>query len=142
MAAPFFRWRAGVFFSRWRVTPPLHAEEQYQLEKVVKLSRHGVRPPTPGNRQDTEAATARTTWSIADGELSGHGYSAAVNNECWQGEHYRQLGLISAGCPTPDETYAPASSLQRTRAIADALVEGAFPSHGTNYAVIAASHSQ
>ncbi len=118
MAAHFFRWRAGVFCSRRRVTPPLHVEEQYQLEKEVKLSRHGVRPPMRGNRQDTEAATARTTWSFADGELSGHDYSAVVNKGHWQGEHYRHLGLLSTGCPTPDETYAPASSLQRTRAIA------------------------
>lgn len=54
---------------------------------------------------------ARTTRSIADGQLSGHDYSAVVNKGRWQGEHYRQLELLSTGCPTPDETYAPASVL-------------------------------
>lgn len=31
----------------------------WQLEKVVELSRHGIRPPTPGNREAIEAATQR-----------------------------------------------------------------------------------
>ena len=29
----------------------------WQLEKVVELSRHGIRPPTPGNREAIEAAS-------------------------------------------------------------------------------------
>jgi len=108
------------------------AEATYQLEKVVELSRHGVRPPTPGNRKEIEAATQRpwTQWSTHDGELTGHGYAAAVNKGRWEGEHYRQLGLLTAGCPQPQDIYVRASPKQRTRATAEALVDGAFPGCG------------
>ena len=104
----------------------------YQLEQVVELSRHGVRPPTPGNRKEIEAATRRPwpVWSTRDGELTGHGYAAVVNKGRWEGEHYRQLGLLTAGCPQPQDIYVRASPLQRTRATAEALVDGAFPGCG------------
>ncbi len=99
---------------------------------MVELSRHGVRPPTPGNRQETEAATGQPwpRWSTADGELTGHGYSAVVNKARWEGDHYRQLGLLPAGCPDATALYVRASPLQRTRATAEALVDGAFPGCG------------
>ena len=44
------------------------AQPTYQLEQVVELSRHGVRPPTPGNRKEIEAATQRpwTVWSTRE----------------------------------------------------------------------------
>ncbi|ORM63584.1 histidine-type phosphatase [Pantoea rodasii] len=116
----------------WLSTSPVQAEAQYQLEKVVELSRHGIRPPTPGNRKEMEAATQRpwTTWTTHDGELTGHGYSAVVNKGRWEGEHYRQLGLLTSGCPLAQDVYVRASPLQRTRATAQALVDSAFPGCG------------
>lgn len=108
------------------------AADHYQLEKVVEISRHGVRPPTPGNRKAIEAATQRpwTQWTTQDGELTGHGYTAVVNKGRWEGEHYRRLGLLPRGCPTGADIYVRASPLQRTRATAEALVDGAFPGCG------------
>lgn len=108
------------------------AQPDYQLEKVVELSRHGVRPPTAGNRKEIEAATQRAwpRWTTRDGELTGHGYAVAVNKGRWEGERYRQLGLLTAGCPQPQDIYVRASPLQRTRATAEALVDGAFPGCG------------
>lgn len=116
----------------WFSALPAHAEAQYQLEKVVELSRHGIRPPTPGNRKEIEAATQRpwTIWTTHDGELTGHGYAAVVNKGRWEGDHYRQLGLLTSGCPQAQEVYVRASPLQRTRATAQALVDGAFPGCG------------
>jgi len=125
-------WRGALILSAlWLLSPALQAAN-YQLEKVVELSRHGVRPPTPGNRKEIEAASQQpwTQWTTADGELTGHGYSAVVNKGRWQGNHYRQLGLLSAGCPDPAQVYVRASPLQRTRATAQALVDGAFPGCG------------
>ncbi|MDI9280002.1 histidine-type phosphatase [Pantoea sp. EABMAA-21] len=116
----------------WLCASQAQAEAQYQLEKVVELSRHGIRPPTPGNRKDIEAATHRawTTWTTHDGELTGHGYAAVANKGRWEGEHYRELSLLTAGCPQPQDVYVRASPLQRTRATAQALVDGAFPGCG------------
>ncbi|WP_337024625.1 MULTISPECIES: histidine-type phosphatase [unclassified Pantoea] len=118
----------------WLCASQAHAEAQYQLEKVVELNRHGIRPPTPGNRKDIEAATHRawTTWTTRDGELTGHGYAAVANKGRWEGEHYRELGLLTAGCPQPQDVYVRASPLQRTRATAQALVDGAFPGCGVS----------
>ncbi|HBY6069908.1 TPA: histidine-type phosphatase, partial [Klebsiella pneumoniae] len=83
------------------------AAADWQLEKVVELSRHGIRPPTAGNREAIEAATGRpwTEWTTHDGELTGHGYAAVVNKGRAEGQHYRQLGLLQAGCPTAESIY-------------------------------------
>lgn len=122
---------ALILTSLWLAIPATQAAE-YQLEKVVELSRHGVRPPTPGNRKEIEAASQQpwTQWSTADGELTGHGYSAVVNKGRWEGDHYRQLGLLKAGCPDATQVYVRASPLQRTRATGAALTDGAFPGCG------------
>ncbi|MGK3142744.1 histidine-type phosphatase [Pantoea sp. C2G6] len=124
--------RCALLLSSLWLFSPLSQAADYQLEKVVELSRHGVRPPTPANRKEIEAASQRpwTQWSTADGELTGHGYSAVVNKGRWQGDHYRQLGLLRAGCPDAEQVYVRASPRQRTRATAQALVDGAFPGCG------------
>lgn len=131
MTLPALRRCALLLCSLWLLSPASQAAD-YQLEKVVELSRHGVRPPTPGNRKEIEAASQQpwTQWNTADGELTGHGYSAVVNKGRWQGEHYRQLGLIDAGCPDAAQVYVRASPLQRTRATGAALTDGAFPGCG------------
>lgn len=122
-----------ILAALWLSSSPASAETvSYQLEKVVELSRHGVRPPTPDNRKDIEAATQRSWahWTTRDSELTGHGYAAVVNKGRWEGDHYRQLGLLSAGCPQPQDIYVRASPLQRTRATAEALLDGVFPGCG------------
>ncbi len=47
-----------------------------------------------------------------------------------EGQHYRQLGLLQGQCPSAEDIYVRASPLQRTRATAQALVDGAFPGCG------------
>lgn len=108
------------------------ATPQYVLEKVVEVSRHGVRPPTADNRKEMETGSGRrwASWLTADGQLTGHGYSAAWLKGQYEGNHYRQLGLIGAGCPTEQDIFVWVSPLQRTRATAEALTDGAFPGCG------------
>lgn len=108
------------------------AEPHYVLEKVVEVSRHGVRPPTAGDRKKMETASGRpwATWLTADGQLTGHGYTAAWLKGQYEAQDYRQSGLLSTGCPSAKELYVWASPLQRTRATAEALTDGAFPGCG------------
>lgn len=108
------------------------AAPHYVLEKVVEISRHGVRPPTADNRKEMETGTGRpwTSWLTADGQLTDHGYSAAWLKGQYEGNQYRQLGLIGAGCPTAKDIFVWASPLQRTRATAEALTDGTFPGCG------------
>lgn len=105
---------------------------RYTLEKVVEVSRHGVRPPTADNRRELEIGTGRqwTSWLTADGQLTGHGYTAAWLKGQYEGQHNRRYGLIAAGCPTEKQLFVWASPLQRTRATAEALTDGAFPGCG------------
>ena len=108
------------------------AEPHYTLEKVVEISRHGVRPPSPDNRRAIETGSARpwAGWSTRDGELTGHGYTAAWLKGRYESQRYRQLGLIGTACPDDGEFYLRASPLQRTKMTAQALAEAAFPGCG------------
>lgn len=103
--------------------------ETFRLEKVVEISRHGVRPPTPDNTKAMEAGTDRAwpQWLTADGELTGHGYAAAVIKGGYEANDWRQAGLLTSGCPDSKTLYVWASPLQRTKATAKALTDGAFP---------------
>lgn len=103
--------------------------EEFRLEKVVEVSRHGVRPPTPDNTKAMEAGTDRKwpQWLTADGELTGHGYAAAVLKGGYEADSWRQAGLLTRGCPDDKALYVWASPLQRTKATAKALTDGAFP---------------
>lgn len=104
----------------------------YVLEKVVEISRHGVRPPTPDNTKAMEAGSDRRWpgWLTADGELTGHGYAAAALKGQYEAAGWRQAGLLTAGCPQPGTLFVWASPMQRTRATAKALTDGAFPGCG------------
>ncbi|GKV96595.1 histidine-type phosphatase [Pectobacterium aroidearum] len=108
------------------------AQDRYQLEKVVEVSRHGVRPPTESNTTTLESGTAREwpQWVTRDGELTGHGYAATVLKGRYEGEYYRQQHLFASGCPTEQQIYVLASPLQRTRATAQAYMDGMFPGCG------------
>ncbi|KAB8310056.1 histidine-type phosphatase [Erwinia endophytica] len=108
---------------------PAHAADHYTLEKVVEVSRHGIRPPSEDDRTAIEAGTARpwARWLTPDGELTGHGYTAVWLKGRYESQRYRQLGLLQDGCPASGEFYVRASPMQRTRATAKALTEAAFP---------------
>ncbi|MEI7239525.1 histidine-type phosphatase [Pectobacterium brasiliense] len=108
------------------------AQDRYQLEKVVEVSRHGVRPPTESNTTALESGTAREwpQWVTREGELTGHGYAATVLKGRYEAEYYRQQHLFASGCPTEQQIYVLASPLQRTRATAQAYMDGMFPGCG------------
>ncbi|MEL4889111.1 histidine-type phosphatase [Pectobacterium betavasculorum] len=108
------------------------AEDRYLLEKVVEISRHGVRPPTASNTTALESGTARQwpQWVTREGELTGHGYAATVLKGRYEAEYYRQQHLFASGCPTEQQIYVFASPLQRPRATAKAYMDGMFPGCG------------
>ncbi|QOL16474.1 histidine-type phosphatase [Dickeya dianthicola] len=108
------------------------APSGWALEKVVEISRHGVRPPTEGNVKTIQEGTGRNwpTWLTHYGELTGHGYAAAVLKGQYEGQYLRQHGLLSQNCPAPDDVFVWASPLQRTQETAMALMDGVFPGCG------------
>lgn len=129
-----FRVTGPLLTAALSISAPLiaHAQDNghYVLEKAVQVSRHGVRPQT--DTQKLVDATQRQwpTWLVRDGELTGHGYLAASLMGAWQAGHYRQAGLLPAGCPDNTTVYTLSSPKQRTRATAAALLDGMFPGCG------------
>lgn len=106
--------------------------DDFVLEKVVQVSRHGVRPPTAGNVKAIDAATRREwpSWTVEPGHLTGHGYAAVVEMARYRANELRARGLFAESCPGQGEVYAWASPMQRTRATAQAMLDGMFPGCG------------
>ena len=104
----------------------------YVLDKVVQVSRHGVRPPTESNEKLLTSVTQRQwpTWLVPLGNLTGHGYTGAVEMGRYRGQVLRTAGLIPQGCPDAKNLLVHASPLQRTKATAQALLDGMFPGCG------------
>ena len=108
------------------------SSDGYVLDKVVQVSRHGVRPPTESNEKLLTSVTQRKwpTWLVPFGNLTGHGYTGAVEMGRYRGEVLRAAGLIPQGCPGANQLLVHASPLQRTKATAQALLDGMFPGCG------------
>ena len=118
------------------ISPAVFAQtptsDGYVLDKVVQVSRHGVRPPTQSNEKLLTTVTDRQwpTWLVPFGNLTGHGYTGAVEMGRYRGEVLRNAGLIVKGCPDASQLLVHASPLQRTKATAQALLDGMFPGCG------------
>ena len=121
---------ASLFSSAALAQTP--TSDGYVLDKVVQVSRHGVRPPTESNEKLLTSVTQRKwpTWLVPFGNLTGHGYTGAVEMGRYRGEVLRAAGLIPQGCPDASQLLVHASPLQRTKATAQALLDGMFPGCG------------
>ena len=112
------------------VLVPEIAAAQYTLERVVLVSRHGVRAPTDTNPPLAEVAS-RTwpTWLVASpGDLTPRGEALAALMGGYYRQHFAALGLQSInGCPGQNEVYVWADVDQRTRHTGNGLLAGAFP---------------
>ncbi|MCA1956189.1 histidine-type phosphatase [Zymomonas sp.] len=104
-------------------------EPRYVLEKVVELSRHGVRPPTQKEAEEIASGTNRNwpEWVTPLGELTGHGYAASLLKARYEGEYYRKTGLLKSGCGLSKDVYIWSSPVERSKATALAYVDGMFP---------------
>lgn len=122
----------------WTLSAHAAVTGQYTLEKVVMLSRHGVRPET--NTKKITEATGKIwpEWNVSEGHLTGHGYTGIVNQAHGQLSRWQQAGLVlSQPCPTNNDVFVWSSPLQRTQATAQAFLDGMFPGCG-----LAAEHSK
>lgn len=106
------------------------AGQQYVLEKSVQVSRHGVRPPTDLEKMKKATNREWPRWTVAPGDLTGHGYIASSLMADYQARYYRDAGLLPEGCPTEGSVFAISSPKQRTRATVAAMMDGMFPGCG------------
>ncbi|MEW6485893.1 histidine-type phosphatase [Tatumella ptyseos] len=107
--------------------------DRYQLEKVVMLIRHGVRPQTNTASLDKATGLLWPEWNVPDGFLTGHGYAGMLAQGAWLLKTWRAAGLPlneTAGCPAAGNVWVWTAPSQRTKATGTALLDGMFPGCG------------
>lgn len=110
--------------------------EKYQLKEVVVLSRHNIRAPLSGKNSVLGKVTSHewTDWSANASELTLRGGVL----ETMMGQYFRKWleaeGLFEEGqCPTVDDVYIYANSMQRTIATAEYFQAGFMPTCNHNF---------
>jgi len=102
------------------------------LHKVVVVSRHGVRAPTAPAAE--LANWAAQPWPARDQPLAAltpRGAALARVMGRWYREYAATQGMIpAAGCPDPGALFVYADVPERTRATAQALIDGFAPDCG------------
>jgi len=126
--------RRGPLAGRWLLAIatafallPDHAAAELKLERVVLVSRHGVRAPT-----DSEALTHFTkkpwpNWPVGDSCLTPRGKMLASLMGAFYAQEFAAHGLL-AQPPNESEVFILADVDQRTRETAAGLREGIFSS--------------
>jgi 4-phytase/acid phosphatase len=111
---------------------PGGAAAELVLERVVLVSRHGVRSPTDTHPPLSEMSSrAWPSWPVAAGYLTPRGEKLATLMGDYYRKHYAARRLLPAeGCPGPNDIYLWADVDQRTRLTGAALLAGMFPGCG------------
>ena len=105
------------------------ADGNAELQYVVMLSRHGVRPPLsrPGEI-DKYSAAPWPQWEVKPGYLTPHGFELMKIFGGWDRSRFANQGLFApAGCADAAHVTILADSDERTRETGKALAEGMFP---------------
>ncbi len=99
------------------------------LQKLVIVSRHGVRTPTAPNAQLASwSGQPWPEWNQPLASLTPRGADLARLMGRWYREFAGVQGMMpAAGCPAPGSVYLYADVLERTKATAQALGDGFAP---------------
>jgi 4-phytase/acid phosphatase len=108
------------------------AAAELVVEKVVMVSRHGVRSPTtPDPPLSDIARRAWPSWPVPAGQLTPRGEALAKLMGAYYRKAYAARGLLPAdGCPAPGAVFLRADIDQRTLVTGSALLAGMFPGCG------------
>ncbi|MDN0105774.1 AppA family phytase/histidine-type acid phosphatase [Yersinia rochesterensis] len=111
---------------------PLAAQPTgYTLERVVILSRHGVRSPTKQTQLMNDVTPDKwPQWPVKAGYLTPRGAELVTLMGGFYGEYFRSHGLLPAGCPADGAVYVQADIDQRTRLTGQAFLDGIAPDCG------------
>ncbi|WP_374569962.1 histidine-type phosphatase [Phenylobacterium sp.] len=119
-----------LLLAAWTAAPA--SAEPLKLERVVMLTRHGVRPPTKAEvTPPGVAADPWPQWNTPYGHLTAHGYAAIRLLGAADRMRWSKAGLLPRrGCPAPGEVVVWSDSDERTIRTGDALLEGLAPGCG------------
>ncbi len=129
------RWPLVVSCALAAAPLPAAAEPEELLQKVVIVSRHGVRTPTvPPSELSLWAAQPWPEWNQPLGSLTPRGAQLATLMGRYYREYVGSQGLMpAAGCPDRRAVYVYADVAERTRATARALIDGFAANCGIDY---------
>lgn len=103
----------------------------YMLDKVVSVTRHGVRPQTNTEKLDKGTGRSWPRFGVADGHLTGHGYTGMWQQGRYQLAQWEREGLsVHANCAGAEQTFLWTSPHQRIKATGKAIADGMFPGCG------------
>lgn len=104
------------------------AANELVLEKVVTMTRHGVRSQSNTASVQENSPTPLPIFSAKDGELTMHGYAAVTLMGDYLRRYYaRQNFMTESACADPEGVFIRTSAFQRTRMTARALADTLFP---------------
>lgn len=99
-----------------------------QLERVVMVMRHGIRPPTSANpAPGGYTSDVWPSWPVDYGLLTPRGAQGATLLGAADRAFYQSAGLFGAGCPAAGSLVVKASGKQRTQKTAEAWIAGFAP---------------
>ncbi len=108
----------------------VESANEFHLDRVVMVMRHGVRPPTrPEVTPPGVAADPWPVWDVPLGHLTAHGYDAVLPLGRYDRALYADL-FPALGCPGAGDVVVNADSDQRTIRTGEAMVEAMFPGCG------------
>ena len=121
---------AGLFISLLATISPALAST-WTLDKVVSLTRHGVRPQTNTEKLDKATQLEWPKFDVADGNLTGHGYAGMMQQGAYLFAQWQQQGLnIQSQCPKQEQFFLWTSPSPRIKATGKAMADGMFPGCG------------
>lgn len=121
---------AGLLISLFATVQPALASS-WTLDKVVSLTRHGVRPQTNTEKLNKATNLNWPSFDVADGNLTGHGYAGMLQQGAYMLAQWQEQGLkISNHCPSEDQFFLWSSPSPRIKATGKAIADGMFPGCG------------
>ncbi|MFC3024650.1 histidine-type phosphatase [Vibrio zhugei] len=120
-----------IFVSMASVACSVQASD-YTLDKVVTVTRHGVRPQTNSEKLDKGTGKVWPRFTVADGHLTGHGYTGMWQQGRYQLAEWKRQGLaLATDCASAHENvFLWTSPKQRIKATGKAMADGMFPGCG------------
>ena len=105
------------------------ASADYELEKVLIFSRHGLRSPVEKDPQEMAKYSpyAWAKWDVPSGHLTAKGTVLETYFGQYLGQWLADKGLLTTErCASGEGIFAYANGVQRTIATGQAIVAGAF----------------
>jgi 4-phytase/acid phosphatase len=122
---------AGLFM----VPHPVIAQAGEVLQKVVIVSRHGVRTPIVSSAElDSWSSRPWPSWNEPPGDLTARGAQLVKLLGRYHHEYLvAEQAMPEQGCPPRGSIYVHADLDERTKATAQALLDGMAPGCGFTY---------